>query len=261
MTTKISPTNQFSNIVEANYANFGTYQLSDELTLTLPNNTMVFSHLSCDKFSYSRQNTQDEITKKIICTKSKTSRIELVPVLPIHIPSYKTDFFFLRFAEPLFIAENSTLVTSIPFPIEVGVFLIGQTHTDALDFFSCDPLNSRFALYGTPENGKLCKYVTVSLDDKSVIMQHVHAQLRVEITNELEDAVSVGKIVFPVTDHDLYFDGGKVMMDGLKATIKNRIGLHVIETIQNPITVPGAKRVLRHDEKTDYKFSMELGFD
>lgn len=254
------PTSQFSNIVETNYANFGTYQLSDELTLTLPNNTVTFSHLSDVKFSYSR-NTQDRIIKKIICAKSKTPRIELVPVLPIHMPSYKTDFFFLRFTDPLFIEENSTLVASIPFPIEVGVFLVGQSHTDAFDFFSCDPLNSRFALYGTPENGKLCKYVTVSLDDKSVIMQHVHAQFRIEITNELEDAVYVGKLVFPVTDHDLYFDGGNVVMDGLKATIKNRIGLQVIETIQNPITMVGAKRVPRHIKKPHYKFSMELGFD
>ena len=91
-------------------------------------------------------------------------------------------------------------------------------------------------------------------------MQYVHAQLKIEITNELEGAVSIGKMVFPVTDHDLYFDGGKIMVDGLKATIKDRIGLDVIETKQIP-RVSGTKHARRHVKKTDYKFSMELGFD
>jgi hypothetical protein len=118
-------------------------------------------------------------------------------------------------------------------------------------------------LYGTPEDGKLCKYSIISLDNKQIVSQpFIHAQFKIEITNELDEAASVGKIVFPATDHDLYYHGNKVMMDGLVATIKNRVGLHVVETVQNPITKPAGWNLASRDiEKTDYKFSMERGFD
>jgi hypothetical protein len=83
-----------------------------------------------------------------------------------------------------------------------------------------------------------------------------------KIVNELEESVRVGKIVFPVTDHDLYYRENQVMMDGLEATIKNRVGLHIIETVQKPaVKQTGWNLAPRDTEKTDYKFSMERGFD
>lgn len=241
---------------------FGKYQLKDEIILDLPNNVITISDMGNGRLLYTR-NSGNETIKKLIQTKTKTQQIEMAPVLPIHIPSYKTDFFFIRFEEPLYIEEDSSIETTLAFPIEIGLFLVYQNKTRGFDFFSCDPSNSHFGLYGTPENGRLCKYVTISLDDKCVSPQpFIHTQFKLDIVNELEESVHVGKIVFPVTDHDLYYRENQVMMDGLQAIIKNRVGLHVIETVQNPIVKQtGWNLASRDTEKTDYKFSMERGFN
>lgn len=241
---------------------FGRYQLEEELVLDLPGNTITIHDLGNGRILYKR-NSGNETVKKLVQAKLETRQIELAPVLPVHIPAYKTDFFFMRFEEPLYMEEGSSIETTLAFPIEVGLFFVHQDKTSRFDFFSCDPTNSRFGLYGTPEDGKLCKYATISLTGTHVLPQpFTHAQFKLKIANELEESVRVGKIVFPVTDHDLYYLENQVVMDGLDATIKNRVGLHVIETVQNP-TVKQTEWNLapRDTEKTDYKFSMERGFD
>lgn len=259
----MSKASQANRISEAQnqYANFGKYDVNGILVLSVPNNIMTISAIGENKFSYVRKNAQNETIKKIINTDSDLFQIELAPLLPLHTPSYKTDFFFLRFMEQLLIAEDSSANLSIPFPIEIGLYLVGKTENGLVDSFSCDPANSRFALYGTPEEGKLCKYAQISYEGKGDPQPYIHAEFEIKIVNELEEAVSVGKIVFPASDHDLYFDGNKATMDGLLAKIKNRVGLHVIETIQNPVKPDGWMLASRGKEKTDYKYSMERGFD
>lgn len=248
--------------VQSEHSEFGRHDVNGILVLNVPNNIMTISAIGDGKFSYVRQNMQTETMKKIINTGSDSFQIELAPLLPIHAPSYKTDFFFLRFMEPLFVAEGSEATLSIPFPIEIGVFLVGKTRNGLVDSFSCDPANSRFALYGTPEDGRLCKYAQVSYEGKHDPQPYIHAEFEIKILNELEETASVGKMVFPMSDHDLYFDDNKTVMDGLTAKIKNRMGLHIIETIQHPTRKQvGWTLASRDKENTDYKYSMERGFD
>jgi hypothetical protein len=248
---------------ENDFSNFGRYLSKDKLVLNLPNNTLTFSRLGKNKFSYTRQSNQNEYIKKIIQAESENFNIELAPVLPIHVPSYKTDFFFIRFVDPLYISQHTTSEFLISFPIEVGVFVIEQNRPGGIDYFSCDPINARFALYGPPENGKLCKYTIISLEEKQPVNQpFIHAQLKIELENHLEEGTTVRKLVFPVTDHDLYFHDTNVMMDGLRATIKSRVGVQVIDMVQKPISQLEEWQLASRDtKKTDYKFSMEQGFD
>lgn len=262
MTTNIPPPSKV-NLNENDFSNFGRYIPKDKLILNLPNNALTISRLGKALYSYTRDGPQNEQIKKVVQTKSENFDIELAPLLPLHLPSYKTDFFFMRFTEPLYLASESTAEILLWFPIEIGVFLIQENNMGMIDYFSCDPSNSYFALYGPPEDGKLCKYAKISLYEKQISSQsYSHAQLKVQVINELEEGVSVGKIVFPVTDHDLYYHGNSVMMDGLRATIKNRLGFYVVETVQNPITnLEGWRLASRDTKKTDYKFSMEKGFD
>ena len=179
---KISTTDEFSKNNE-NFSDFGRYQLKDKIILNLPDNIITLCDLSDGKFSYTR-NSQNETIKKIIQLNPNIHQIELVPVLPVHIPTYKTDFFFIRFEEPLFIAENSIMETLIYFPVEIGLFIVAQNKSSGFDFFSCDSSNSRFSLYGTPEDGNLCKYATTSLDNKCIVSKpFTYTQFRIKIVN------------------------------------------------------------------------------
>lgn len=260
MTTKISHLDKSSSNRE--FSSFGKHHLQKEVILNLPGIRITIEDLGNGEFSYVR-NSHSTTIKKIIQVNQKISQIELVPVLPIHVPSYKTDFFFLRFQEPVIITKNSTFEAPIAFPIEIGVFLVEQDKVNGFDFFSCEPSESYFGLYGTPEDGKLCKYVSYALETQHHdLRQFFHTWFKIQITNELDEPVSVGKIVFPITDHDLYYNNNDVIMDGLHATVKNRMGLHIIETVQNSITKNDSWTLASRDiGKTDYKFSMERGFE
>lgn len=239
---------------------FGRYP--HEGIINLPNNTISLTHLEGNNYSYARQGGDGQVVKKTICTKSNNVSIEISPLLPIHTPSYKTDFFFIRFTEPIYITQNATAQILVPLPIDIGVFLIDDEREGMIDSFSCDPPNSRFALYGTPEDGILCKYAKVTPTMQGTNPPFTYAQFKIEIANELDEPVTIGKIVFPVTDHDLHHHKNSVVIDSLVATVKNRLGLHVIETVQKTAAKAGGwQTALRDIKKTDYKFSMERGFD
>ena len=251
----------FESINKEILTKFGTYDLTNELAFTFPNNTVTFHNISDGKFLYHRVSQNEEI-KKIIQTDLAQARVELSPVLPLHIPSYKTDFFFLRFADPLFIGGLTTMKGQVWIPMEIGVFLADQTNPSAFDFFSCDFSNARFALYGSPLEGKLCKYATTSLEaDHSTLEPPIYAQLSIEIINELEEPASVSKLVFPVIDHDLHFHGHDVVMGGLQGIIKNTLGLQVMEMRKNNLPIPNGWCLAPRDiQKKNIDYSMEWGF-
>jgi hypothetical protein len=241
---------------------FGKYVIKNGTTLSVSKNKIQFTKIDKDKFSYIRNDPENKSTRKIIHHKTTDLEIELVPILPIQLPSYKTDFVFLRFAEPIFISSKSTTEITIPFPIEIGVFLITDGHADMFDCFSCEPSYSRFGLYGTPEEGKLCKYAKIPLFfDKNTLSSLAHASLKIIVENELEESAHIGKIIVPASDHDLYYNDENVMMDDLKIVIKNRGGLRIIEVVQKQMTKPENWSLSRNIKKTDYKFAMEWGFN
>ncbi|QLH08787.1 DUF432 domain-containing protein [Candidatus Nitrosotenuis sp. DW1] len=241
---------------------FGKYTIKKDTTLHMPENEIQFSKIDSDKFSYARKDSE-KVTRKTIHCKTKDLEIEMAPILPIHLPSYKTDFVFLRFADPIFISGKSTTEITVPFPIEIGVFLINDDHADMLDCFSCEPSYSRFGLYGTPEEGRLCKYAKIPPSfDKKTSSSLAHANLRIAIENDLEESAQVGKIIIPASDHDLYYNDENVIMDDLNVMIKNRGGLKIIEVVQKQITKPDDWSLSpRNIKKTDYRFAMEWGFD
>ena len=131
------------------------------------------------------------------------------------------------------------------------------------DCFTCEPSYSKFGLYGTPEEGKLCKYAKIpSFFDKNTLSSLAHASLRITVENELEESAQVGKIIVPASDHDLYYNDENVMMNDLRIMIKNRGGLKLVEVVQKQITKPDNWSLSPRDiKKTDYKFAMEWGFD
>jgi len=255
-------TSNFQSSTANEHTDFGKYILRDKLSLNLPNNEIICTRLNDTSFSYKRDSQETDPVKKVIHSQTADFEIGLMPLLPIHVPSYKTDFFFMRFTEQMYISQHSVAEMLISFPIDIGVFLVENDKAGLLDSFSCDMTNSRFALYGPPDNGKLCKYVQIPIEDQSVQQPFVHTQIKLRIANELDEGVMVGKIVFPVTDHKLYYKHSSAVMDGLTATIKSRIGVTVVDTVQNPISgIEGWMQALRDVQVTDYKFSMEKGFD
>jgi hypothetical protein len=112
----------------------------------------------------------------------------------------------------------------------MGVFFVHDGHKDSLDCFTCDPENSRFCLYGAPESGTLCKYTkTEIVESYDASSPFVNAVLKVTLQNELSKGLSINKIVFPISDNSIYYQDSKAIIDSLRAVLKKKLTLEIIE--------------------------------
>lgn len=241
---------------------FGVYVIRDSARFHVLDNVISFERESRDKFSYRREGPSGKV-EKLISVRTGDLEIEIVPTHPIHTPSYKTDYMFLRLSKEIFVSRNSVTEFFLVVPIEVGLFFTGSEIREYFDIFSCKPDCSRYALYGQPETGKLCKFARVVPNaHEQGPSSYVHGRLRVVVENELGVGAPIGRMVFPIRDHDVYYSGSLAAFDDLRMVLKERMGLKIAEMVQQEGTGPaGWARSPRTTEKTSLKFSMEVGFD
>ena len=126
-------------------------------------------------------------------------------------------------------------------------------------------MHSRFALYGTPEKGNLCMYSKVKLLEEEDSDPYIFAKMIVTLSNELEHGVFVRKLVFPITEHTIYYakDSSEVHIDDIKGIIKSVNNNEIIEINREEYTKKDKdwKLVSYSDSKDNKSFSMEKGFD
>ncbi len=219
-----------SNPVQSQLSNYGIYTISENLEFTFPNVEINVERMGEHVFSYTRKDAEDNILKKIIPIKSPDLTLELCPIRPLNHPARRTSHVYLDFESPVFLSEGSAATVFVRCPIEIGVFLVHGQHKDSLDWFTCDPVNSRFCLYGSPESGTLCKYtnseIVESYEDS---IPFRNAILKIDIKNELDKGFTISKIVFPITNNSLYYKNSKAIIDSLTATLKKKLTLEIID--------------------------------
>ena len=242
------------------FSNYGVYTVNENLELSLPNTTIKIEHVGENAFSYYRKDSEGKITEKMIPTKSNEIQIELAPIRPLNHPARRTNYVFLKFDKEIYLGVDSAASIFVHCPIEVGVFLINDSHRASLDWITCNPLNSRFGLYGSPDTGTLCKYAKVSLatgyDDS---IPYVEGVLKIIIENNLKSSQSVSKVIFPITDNSLYYKDTKAIIDGIKVTMKKRAVVSVADVKIDPLSTDWAKSPTWED--TTISNSMEMGLE
>jgi uncharacterized protein len=219
-----------STASETTFSNYGIYDLGDNLELLLPNTLITFQRISDDAFSYFREDSEGKIIEKIIPVKSNDVKIKLVPIPPLNHPAKRTNYVFLKLDKEIHLGENSAASIFVHCPIEIGIFLIYGDNHEPLDWVTCNPLNSRFGLYGSPDTGKLCKYAEVSLaTDYDDSVSYVNAVMHIVIENTLSFAQTISKVIFPITDNNLYYKDSRSIIDGIKIIMKKRAAVNIAE--------------------------------
>ena len=249
------------------FSPYGEYSISDKTELTLPK-TKIIIEKKDNRFSYYRKNSEDEELRKSL-PGNNDILLELVPILPLNLPANKSnDFMFLRLAESVFVEKKSTTNILMQFPIEIGVFIVNSDGTkDFFDCFTCEPMHSRFGMYGTPELGKLCMYGKVSLMEKSEKPEdYFYAKIKATVKNELDKGVTIGKFVFPVTRHNIYYlDGSsRTHIDDISVVVKNGVAKDLLEIDHVKFNQVGEDWKLAprtNTTETSSQFTMEWGFD
>jgi len=249
-----------SEISESPVSDYGIYTISDKLEFIFPNTEIKIERIGEHVFSYIRKDAEENILKKIIPISTADLTLELCPIRPLNHPAQRTSHVYLDLESPVFLSEGSAATVFVRCPIELGVFLVHGEHKDSLDWFTCDPINSRFCLYGSPESGTLCKYtnseIVESYEDS---VPFLNAVLKIDIKNELDRGFTISKIVFPITGNFLYYKNSKAIADSLVATLKKKLTLEIIDVDSVSIQTDWTKSPTY--EQTENVKNMDMGVD
>ena len=248
-----------NNDSENNFSSYGIYDLNDNLELSLPNTEIKFQQISDNAFSYFREDSEGNIVEKMIPVKSREIKIELAPIRPLNHPARRTGYVFLKFDKEIYLSENSAASIFVHCPIEIGIFLINGSNRESLDWITCNSMNSRFGLYGSPDTGTLCKYSKASLaTDYSDSIPYIEGVLKIIIENTLSSGQTIDKVVFPITDNSLYYEDSKTIIDGIKITLKKRAVVNIVDVKTIAVETDWTKSPTWEDTTVGTSMEMEL---
>ena len=246
--------------LETNFSNYGVYEVNEHLELFLPDTAIKIEKIGKNAFSYFRKDSEGKITEKMIPVKSNSIKIEMAPIRPLNHPARRTDYVFLKFDKEIYLSQNSAASIFVHCPIEIGIFLIHDSQRESLDWITCNPVSSRFGLYGPPDTGTLCKYAEVTLaTDFSDSIPYVEGVMKIIIENNLASGQTVSKVIFPITDNALYYEDSKSILDGIKVTLKKRAVVSIADVQIVSLSTDWIKSPTWEDSTSNT--SMEMGLE
>ena len=242
------------------YSKYGVYTISYSFELIFPGIEIKIDKISDNVFSYWKKDFEENIVEKKIPIKSSELKIEVAPIRPLNYPAKRTKYCDLEFESPVFLIEGSSATVYVQCPIEIGLFLIHDSHKDSLDWFTCDPINSRFGLYGTPESGTLCKYsktpIVGSYNDS---LDYFNGVIKINLKNDLPGGHSITKIVFSLMDVGLYYRDTKAIYSSIIGTLRKKITLELFDVEPESLQTDWEKSP--NYEKIEVVKRMEMGLD
>lgn len=225
------------NYSKSKFDDYGIYVIDQNKEFFFPNTEIKIEKINPNVFSYNRQDSENNLVEKMIPTKSDQLILEFSPIRPLNYPARRTNYVYLDFETPVFLSEGSAAKIYARCPIEIGVFLVHDEHKDSLDWFTCDPFNSRFGLYGNPESGTLCKYaksdIVESYDDS---IPYFNAVLEINLKNSLDKGYLLSKIIFPISDNAVYYKNFRAIIDSIDVVLRKKVILEIIDVSSKPIT-------------------------
>lgn len=215
------------------YSKYGVYEINEELDLFFPSVEVRIKRRDETNFSYLRKDPEGKIVEKIVPVSEDVMKIEVAPIRPLNYPAHRTNFIYLKFDNEVFLSKNASTSFLVRCPVEIGIFLVHDSHKDSMDWFTCDPSNSRFGLYGAPDTGNLCKYYKVPIVKSELdSIRYQNCVMRLNFQNSLDRGYSITKAIFPITDHFLYYKDDKAQLDSLNVTLRKRMAVEYVETAE-----------------------------
>ncbi|KAF6242634.1 hypothetical protein C6988_08190 [Nitrosopumilus sp. b1] len=252
-----------SNVEKETYSFYDTYTVDSDIDIKLPRTKIQFKKLD-NGFAYFREDSEQNTIEKSIPS-MKSIQVTIAPVLPINLPAKKTNgLIFLRLDKQILVTPESNVEISIKVPIEIGIFIKSELSADMLDVITCEPMHSRFGLYGVPDGGNLCMYSKVSQIYDKYPEPYVWAKMRITIKNELKQGVKIGKFVFPITAHKVYYKqkSTEVHIDDLTARVYSDISGENMELMKTVFETAGEDwQVSDAGTDSSASFVMDKGFD
>jgi hypothetical protein len=254
MTVKDQAANE--NIHEE-FDHFGEYKVEQKVDKRFGNETLIMFKAGQNKYGYQRLHGQKLLVEKFIVSE-ETLSLSIVPVAPLYTPEMIADRVMLKLTAPLVLEPKSYADAYLTMPIEIGVVMSIEENSEVIDAFSVGL--QLYAIYGTPEDGILCRYHLTRLSSEpSKLRDYEEALVRVHFLNHTDKIVAINKIVFPVKGVDFYYNHKDAFFRDLHVVVESKLAntVAIVGFTQN-YEFNGNKTSLNQEHED--KFVMEWGF-
>jgi hypothetical protein len=187
--------------------------------------------------SYRRYVGSELAAEATIVSNEDTVIIGVFPNPPLFTPAAVAKNAYLKFRTPVIVDQASQAVVYAKMPIEIGVYRQSKDEELLIDAFSLR--SQRYALYGSPESGVVCRYTETEIStnkDDIKPARYEEALVRVRIKNDIHNVVKVSKVIIPMEDvvldhaHDDSWLPGSVEMDLNFSFGKDSVHVRLIST-------------------------------
>lgn len=243
---------------------FGRHVLKREMeekTVMLGSSKVVVSSAG-HAFKYMRYEGDVLASDSLIVTDSHETHLGIFPNPPLRTPREVAKNVFIKFKSPVIVDHRSVAVLYSKIPVEIGVYRQHKDEELLIDVFSLSP--PRYALYGTPEAGVVCRYIeaeAVTEESALEVKQYEEAKVRIRVTNDINNVIKISKIIIPIEDvvlehrNDDAWVPGTVEMSLDSAFGKDVVSVRLTDTRVKRIDKTSAKKT-----EDTLVFSMDGGY-
>lgn len=251
---------------------FGLHAVKDGLAIKFREEKLTLEKAGGDSYLYRREHEGETAAERLFSSDGGNVQLAVYPVRPIQVPQQLAHHIMIKLNPPVSIPPGSQVTHNLTMPIEIGVFTTSsETSNYLIDAFSLS--SPKYALYGLPESGYICRLHKSGLNQKADSIKHEEATIIMRFENNLQDWVTVSKIVMDAYMVDLYLKGDTVYLEDSNIVVEDENTASVY--LNNNPPLPGLEEVpmaaetvkkfrLSILERTGFgvagKFTMEYGY-
>lgn len=238
------------------FDHYGEYTIEQRTEKHFGPNNLVMFKVDHNKYGYQRFENQSLVAEKVLAS-DRPLTLGIFPVAPLNTPAKYGSHMMLKLQTPLVLDPKSHVDAYLTMPIEIGVVRSTGNDVQIIDVFPVG--QPRWALYGIPEHGILCRYHETRINSEiPKVTPYKEAILRVHFHNYTNKINTINRIVFPIEGADLYYRKNEAYYNDIEVVIDQKL-VHTVADVD----VTDAEWVAsRTNLKQEFngKYTMEWGF-
>jgi hypothetical protein len=235
---------------------YGEYTVEQKMEKHFGQNNLVMFKVDHNKYGYQRFENENLVAEKVIASE-RPLVLGIVPIAPLYTPAKYGSHLMLKLATPLVLDPKSHVDAYLTMPIEIGVVRASEDDVQIIDAFSVG--QSKYALYGTPELGVICRYYETRINHEiPKVAPYREAVVRVHFHNYTEKISTINRIVIPIEGADFYYRKNEAYYNDIEVVLEQRLLRTVIEIDVTNAEWVGARTNLK--QEFNGKYLMEWGF-
>jgi len=199
---------------------FGIFSIKDDLSFQIKDHSIHLEKIGSNSYLYQRKKDDQIISERTIFFQSPEEELAIYPTRPISQPQPLSHHILIKIDPPIVIPPRTNVTHNLLMPIEIGVFTThGVTNNHLIDSFSLS--NPKYALYGLPETGYICRYYKSNSRLNTKAEKYLEALIIMKFENSLDEWASVQKIVMDAYMVDFYLKEDDVYLEDSNMVIEN----------------------------------------